>query len=1198
MTSPFHALLRESTTPEMCREILDGVGLTDAQAALRRLRAIASEGQQQAAFTECLPMLMAMLRDAVSPDVSLVNLERFVQSTDDQTELIRYLAKNPRAIEILLRLFVGSQFLTEILIGNPHYLRELTLHSRIAAQKSPHELIADAQATIDAGQTDPMDAIRRFQQWELLRIGACDAFGLMDLRGVTRQLSLLADAVVQITLLQQADELQIDPAGFTVLAMGKLGGRELNYSSDIDLIFVTEAEPQNYWQLGQKLITALTATTANGFLYRVDMRLRPWGQSGALVNSVASHVDYLTTQGELWEKQAMLKARTIAGDTEVGRAFLERVAPIVFSSEPEPVREEVLEAKLRIERTLSEAGKTWGDVKSGPGSIRDIEFTAQYLQLVNGALVKDVRSANTLDALVRLAEFGFLHADEFRILTDAYGLLRTIEHSLQLVHARQTHLLPSSDRELRWLARRLGFLSADQLRSHFDESTRQVRRVFEKYVRDGGAAGEQQANSPVRTHRRKMGQSYTDVFDEARIGDHARRISELTDEEPVSVQTESAGGDVWHVTVIGRDAPGCLSVISGLLLAHGMDIIDGHVFTGIRVESTPGRARRFVDAFTVRCIGGHEPDRLLADFERELDTTMVLLYAGEFDEATSRVLKLVNESRWEPSTAAPEVGRSVDITIDNESSDEFTVLHIESSDTVGFLYELTNALTLSDIHIEQVELRTGGGRVNDTLHIARLDGRRIDDERTIQELRAAIVLIKHFTQLLPQSPDPRRALRQFREFLEDFFKRDDWVEELSSLQQSNVLDALARLLGVSDFLWMDFLRLQYENLFPVVRDVDQLREPRTRDELESELVEKLATAITAEEKRSTLNAFKDREMFRVDMRHIMDYCNSFTKFAAEMTDVADVTVAATVDFCFDELAAVHGEPQTEQGTPCSFTVCALGKCGGRELGYASDIELMFVYQSSGRTDGSDSIPNSAFFERLVNRFSDSIEAKQDGIFEIDLRLRPYGTAGSAAVAYPVFEEYFGPHGAAWPFERQALVKLRPIAGDTTFGQTIVGSRRSIVFDQSVFDRQAMHAMREKQVRQLVAPGTVNAKLSVGGLVDCEYLVQALQMKHGAKYPALQTTNTRSAIDTLHALQLIEDDDHQQLQDAHRFLRLLIDALRMVRGNARDLTVPPADSTDFLFLTRHLKYGRETDKLLRDLETTLANVVALGERLLD
>ena len=291
---------------------------------------------------------------------------------------------------------------------------------------------------------DKLDALRRCQHWELLRIGACDAFGLLDLKSVTVQLSLLTDSIVQACLTLLADDLELSLDGFVVLAFGKLGGEELNYSSDIDLVFLADSDATRYWPLGQKLIKALTEATGEGFLYRVDMRLRPWGKSGALVNTVDSHLQYLQKHGRQWEKQALLKARPIAGNLAVGREFLRRVRPLMFGTPIEELRESVRGMKDRIEAELKKQGRKWGEVKAGTGSIRDVEFTTQFLQLAHGGQHPEVLSFNTLDGLVRLADFGFIQADEYRQLTSGYVFLRTVEHALQLMHHKQTHTLPES----------------------------------------------------------------------------------------------------------------------------------------------------------------------------------------------------------------------------------------------------------------------------------------------------------------------------------------------------------------------------------------------------------------------------------------------------------------------------------------------------------------------------------------------------------------------------------------------------------------------------------------------------------------------------------------------------------------------------------------------------------------------------------
>jgi glutamate-ammonia-ligase adenylyltransferase len=287
----------------------------------------------------------------------------------------------------------------------------------------------------------------------------------------------------------------------------------------------------------------------------------------------------------------------------------------------------------------------------------------------------------------------------------------------------------------------------------------------------------------------------------------------------------------------------------------------------------------------------------------------------------------------------------------------------------------------------------------------------------------------------------------------------------------------------------------------------------------------------------------------------------------------------------------------ENGQLCPVSVCALGKCGGRELGFASDIELMFIFASNCKTEGPDVISTAEFYDKLVQRVNATIQAKQEGIFELDLRLRPYGQAGSMAVSLDSFRRYFAPGGDAWSYERQALVKLRPIAGDEAFGQQVVKLRDEFIYTGQPFDVAAMRAMRERQVRHLVTAGTIHAKFSPGGLVDVEYLVQGLQITHGHQDPDLRLTHTGKAMAMLVEAYILPTDDYALLHEAHVFLRRLINALRMVRGNAKDLTVPPADSEEFAFLARRLHYGSNLNQLQDDLTRHTTHVQEISQRLL-
>ncbi len=1208
MVENVQQLLKPGALPDdEAERWLQQQGFDDASAARRRLLDLCPDRSARDHLGPCLPALLFAVAESASPDASLLNFERFVQSVPDRDALYRYLCEYPRAVEILVKLFVGSQFLTEILLRHPEYLSELTQHRRLAEFKTREEFVAACSESLaqKSSLADKLDAVRSFQKWELLRLGACDTFGLMDLKSVTLQLALLADSVVQVCLDTVAESLNLDTSGFAVLAFGKLGGEELNYSSDIDLVFVAEEGAERYWGLGQHLIKALMDATVNGFLYRVDMRLRPWGRSGPLVTNIGAYVDYLRKSGKLWEKQALLKARCIAGNYAIGQELLRRLTPVVFDVAADDVRANVIDMKGRIEAQLEKTGRKWGEVKAGQGSIRDVEFVTQCLQLVYGGEYPAVRSINTLDGLVRLADLDLIQADEYRRLSSGYVFLRTIEHALQLMHNKQMHTLPQERRELDYLARRLDFPGPDEFVAHYDQHCREIRAVYEKYVLRGEDARHEPEPTPersVQTHLGAAAASYQEQFPAEQLERHLTMLQELDDETIVRVEAVPLSENRWELTVVGYDQLGDLSAICGLLFVFGYDIISGNVFTGTevaaRVETASGERasrRKFVDVFIVRPPLDVVPPAVWSRYASDLSELLTLLRDKKYGEVQGRLAKrLAGALRETPASDSPLL--PVTISVDNEADPDATVLHIQAEDTPGFLYELTNSLSLSNTSITRMQIQSAGRQVLDTLHVTDARGRKIDDPRRVRELRAAVVLIKHFTQLLPASPNPEAALLHFRELLEQLFSQPQWVEQLSDLQQPEVLKALAKMLGVSDFLWDDFLKLQHSNLFPVITDLEALQQPKSQQQLASELAAELAEETDRESRRRVLNAFKDREMLRVDLRHILGLQDKFGMFSRELTDIAEVIVESARKMCHDELAARHGTPCSEDGTPSALSVCALGKCGGWELGFASDIELMFIYEHDGRTDGPEPITTLEFYQQLVECFRKSIFARNKAIFEIDLRLRPYGRAGSLAVSLETFEKYFSADGPAWPFERQALVKLRPIAGDREFGERVVAVRDRLIYTGRPFDVASMRAMREKQNRQLVKAGRFNAKLSPGGLVDCEYFVQGLQMTYGHEHPSLRVTNTREALKALQAAGIISEEERIRLRDAYRFLRRVIDGLRMVRGDARDLTVPPVDSEEFEFLARRLGYENRVQMLEKDLETYTEDVRSLSKRL--
>ena len=1167
--------------------------INNARAIINRLQKNNPEGIQS-----IMPWLSAALSSAADPDRSLIHFERLAERYG--TRLFSELKDNPRLIEILVTLFSTSPFLTEILLITPDAITLLNLRSSLTEKKTVDQYQAEAVAAFQAAETDSgkLDALRHYQRRQLLRIGVSDFLDLFDLRTVFSQLSRMAIGITRACLVLAVEQTGISSFNFSVIAMGKLGARELNYSSDIDLLFVVKQDAEKAALLGKQLIEIISKSTSEGFLYRVDMRLRPWGHDGALVSTVDGYLRYFQQSALLWEKQAFLKARPIAGNLALGEELRKRVEPWLFSIPAEEVRAGIYSMKQRTEEFLLEKGRKWGEVKLGEGSIRDVEFVVQSLQLTHPA----IRTRSTLKAIPLLRDEKLITPVEARTLTEGYVFLRTIEHYIQITDNQQTYTLPSEPNALALLARRLGFEGSgagERFIQAYEKHCQEIRTIFLKYVGDQTAAVatlSPEAAKKMRQHIARMDSSYTDTFSPEDIAHHTSLTEQLNFKKPVIVDVQPVDHTRWRLIVVGYDYLGVLSMISGLLFLYGLNILESQVFTYESKDATEvdSSVQKIVDVFLVEAVqGGSISATTWQDYAKDLQELIIKVRAGRRREAQGNLVKRIGAMLQEvPPDGMPLY--PIDIVIDNQEHEKYTVLKIGAPDTAGFLYEFSNGLALNHINIIRVFVQTIGNRASDILYVTDDKGQKIQSPEKQRELRAATVLIKHFTHLLPYSPNPESALLHFREFLHQLFERPNWVDEFAKIERPEVLNALAKLLGVSDFLWDDFLRMQYSNLFPIVRDVNELETELDRKQLEKELKSLSHQSV---DWRETLNAFKDREMFRIDMRHILGYTSEFRDFSSELTDLVEVVIHSALEHCFQELQAEHGTPLLEDGNPCPVSVLALGKCGGQELGFASDIELMLVYFGQGKTNSKNIIAVSNFYEELIQGITEAIQARQEGVFHIDLQLRPYGKAGSQAVSLDAFTKYYAPDGPAWPYERQALVKLRPISGDAALGKQLCYLRDQYVYNGEPFDVTAMRAMRERQVRHLVTAGTFNAKFSPGGLVDIEYLVQGLQINHGAKDPSVRLTNIRQAMEALNRGGYLSTADYDRLRKAHTFTRWLIDSLRVVRGNARDINIPPYDSEEFAYLARRLRYGSDIDQLAQDLSRYPQDVQELNQKLL-
>lgn len=364
---------------------------------------------------------------------------------------------------------------------HPEYLEWLSRRARQTIQKTDPLLLEDAESYYSRrwqdwnseGEpaADSFEMLRAFKRREYLLISYLDVAGILSFEEVVKTLSALADWIVRTALdqcrktLEEEETARSDEAipagGFGIIAMGKLGGRELNYSSDIDLIFcrrnpVSEREVHFFSKLGERLVRALSRAGQEGFLFRVDMRLRPHGSNGPLVPTMDSLVNYYESWGMPWERQALIKARYIAGCEEIGQRFRDFVRDFAFSRQlMESALEDVKRVKHRSEKEY--AIDSGIHLKQGPGGIRDIEFYVQFSQLTIGWKFPEVRLSNTLEAIEALARMKVFFEGEENILTLAYLFLRIAEHRLQLRSLAPQAIVPESGEEVEFLAKGLGF---------------------------------------------------------------------------------------------------------------------------------------------------------------------------------------------------------------------------------------------------------------------------------------------------------------------------------------------------------------------------------------------------------------------------------------------------------------------------------------------------------------------------------------------------------------------------------------------------------------------------------------------------------------------------------------------------------------------------------------------------------------------
>ena len=436
------------------------------------------DAERAIALTQQLDLtreVLGAVAAAASPDLALETLARLVAV---DRKVLAALRTDELLRRRLCAVLGASAALGDFLTRHPEHWRMLGSN-------------AGALGLPSLGRPADADSLRLAHRRCLLAIAARDLTDELRLEDVAEELADLAAATLEAALGQARAAL---PAGapdvrFAIIGMGKCGARELNYSSDVDVIFVAEAGPgadesealRTATKLAETVIGLCSAVTAEGSIFPVDVNLRPEGKAGPLVRTLASHEAYYRRWAHTWEYQALLKARPLAGDVELGESYMSLVSPMVWAASERPnFVADVQAMRRRVVQSLPRA-EADREVKLGPGGLRDIEFAVQLLQLVHGRGDESVRqAAATLPALSALASGGYVGRVDAVTLAAAYRFLRSVEHRLQLQRLRRTHIIPTEPFTLRWLARSLGFRDGPALEAERQRHAREVRRLHQK----------------------------------------------------------------------------------------------------------------------------------------------------------------------------------------------------------------------------------------------------------------------------------------------------------------------------------------------------------------------------------------------------------------------------------------------------------------------------------------------------------------------------------------------------------------------------------------------------------------------------------------------------------------------------------------------------------------------------------------------
>jgi glutamate-ammonia-ligase adenylyltransferase len=462
---------------------------------VKKIAEISAGNLPSAVMEDLLNLIESEIENHFFTHSSESNLLRIIQGMFDRISFLNECVRYPHYVEILVNISVNSNYLTDILVINPEYFYWVVNPSILESRLENRAFLKEVKDTMERYRSfnAKVHALKSIKRKELLRIGLKDIYSKTNLIEITEELSILASTLISelfdLCYKETLAKNNIIKTGrrYCIVSLGKLGGNELNYSSDTDLVIFYDKESKlNNKKFYSEILTETihlflqsAAPAEAGLLYRIDLRLRPDGRNSPLCRSVNEYLNYYESRGEDWERQMLIKTEFLGGSKKLFEKFISYLAPFIYPHThiSSPI-EQIKKLKLEIERKLRDEE----NIKLTPGGIRDIEFSVQALQLLNGGKNKEIRMGNTLNALNELKKASLLTKKEKETFETAYILYRKIEHFLQLMNNAQTHVVPQDGETAEKLIYFLGFESPAKFKKILNEKRISVRKIYDSIL--------------------------------------------------------------------------------------------------------------------------------------------------------------------------------------------------------------------------------------------------------------------------------------------------------------------------------------------------------------------------------------------------------------------------------------------------------------------------------------------------------------------------------------------------------------------------------------------------------------------------------------------------------------------------------------------------------------------------------------------